>query len=183
MACNLTKGFTLDCNDGIGGVKEIFFQKWSNFATGVTINSTTGVIDGLPTTTIYRYQPNRNTGALTVTPTVNLENGTLYYLQTVELTLNKLSPDKKLELESLAKAKLAVFIRLFDDQIVMVGRTDGAFLTAGTYASGKAKGDLNGYQITITAEEQTQPEFLDAYDPTTETPFENFAGITVSPAY
>jgi hypothetical protein len=67
MACNLTKGFTLDCNEGIGGVKEIFFQKWSNFATGVTIDGTTGVIDGLPTSTIYRYQPNRNTGSLTVT--------------------------------------------------------------------------------------------------------------------
>lgn len=183
MACTLTKGFTLDCNEGIGGVKEIFFQKWSNFATGVVVDGTSAVITALPTTTIYRYQPNRNTGALTVTPTVNLENGTLFYIQTVELTLNKLSPEKRLELESLAKAKLAVFVRLFDDQIVMVGRTDGAFLTAGTYASGKAKGDLNGYQITITAEEQTQPEFLDQYDPKDEVPFENFAGITVSPAY
>jgi hypothetical protein len=65
----------------------------------------------------------------------------------------------------------------------MVGRTDGAFLTTGSYQSGKAKGDLNGYQITVNAQEPGQPDFLDPYDPNTETPFQNFATITVDPAY
>jgi hypothetical protein len=63
---------------------------------------------------------------------------------------------------------------------MMVGRTDGAFLTAGTYQSGKAKGDLNGYTLTLTAEEPDQPFFLEAY---TSTPFDNFVSITVDPAY
>jgi hypothetical protein len=77
--------------------------------------------------------------------------------------------------------KVAVFVRLYDDQIMMIGRTDGAFLTAGTYQSGKAKGDLNGYQITLTAEEPNQPDFLQDY---TTYPFDNFVPeITVNPTY
>jgi hypothetical protein len=80
----------------------------------------------------------------------------------------------------MSKAKLIVFVRLYDDQILMVGRTDGAFLTAGSYQSGKAKGDLNGYQITVNAQEPAQPDFLEAY---TADPFDNFATITVDPAY
>jgi len=111
-----------------------------------------------------------------VVPTANLENGTLYYEQTVELTLGKLSNVKKKELENMSKAKLIVFVQLYDDQIVCAGRTDGAFLTAGSYQSGKAKGDLNGYQITLNAQEPGQPDFL---EPFTSVPFDNFAGITV----
>ena len=183
MACELTTGFLLECNEGVGGVKEIFVTNWEAFASGIVVNGTTGLITDLPIAEIFRYQPNRNTGALTITPTPNLENGTLYYVQQVELTLGKLAADKKKELELLSKAKVAVFVRLYDDQILMIGRTDGAFLTAGTYQSGKAKGDLNGYQITLTAEEPNQPDFLTAYDPNTQTPFENFANIEVTPAY
>jgi|SanBayMetagenome_1026888.scaffolds.fasta_scaffold39951_2 hypothetical protein len=180
MPCLLTQGFLLDCNEGVGGVKEIFFCNWEDFQSGVTTDPATGLVDGLPTATIFRYQPNRNTGALTVVPTANLENGTLYYDQTVELTLGKLSNFKKQELENMSKAKLIVFVRLYDDQILMVGRTDGAFLTSGSYQSGKAKGDLNGYQITVNAQEPAQPDFLEAY---TADPFDNFATITVDPAY
>jgi len=180
--CLLTQGFLLQCNEGVGGVKEIFIQNFEEFGGGVTINGD-GVITAInvdPNTPLYRYQPNRNTGAITITPTPNLENGTLYYVQAVELTLGKLAPDKKKELELLSKAKVVAFVRLYDDQIMMVGRTDGAFLTAGTYQSGKAKGDLNGYQITLTAEEPGQPDFLDEY---TTLPFDNFTDLVVTPPY
>jgi hypothetical protein len=179
--CFLTQGFTLQCNEGIGGVKEVFLSNWENFESGVVL--TAGVVTTLPTATIYRYQPNRSTGALTMTPNQNLENGTLFFTQAVEFTLGKLDPDKHIEFNTLSKAKLAVFVRLYDDQILFVGRTDGGFLTAGTYQSGKAKGDMSGYMCTITAEEPELCPFLDQFDVATETPFENFAGISVIPAY
>jgi hypothetical protein len=185
MACNLTNGFLLDCNEGVGGVKEVLIANWTPFQSGVVITPTVGgdeFITELPVADVFRFQPNRNTGALTITPTPNLENGTLYYVQTVEFTLGKLDTFKRTQLQLLSKAKVAVFVRLYDDQILMVGRTDGAFLTAGTYQSGKAKGDLNGYQITLTAEEPNQPDFLEQYA-TNETPFTNFPNIDVTPPY
>lgn len=185
MACVLSTGFLLDCNEGVGGVKEIFIAPWNSFAAGVT-QDVDGIITGFTVAspvTVYRYQPNRNTGAVTITPTASLENGTLYFVQAVELTLGKLDNDKRKELENLSKAKVAVFVRLYDDQIMMCGTTDGCFLTAGTYQSGKAKGDLNGYTLTLTAEEPTQPLFLEAYT-AGDTPFSNFApDIVVDPAY
>ena len=185
MACVLSSGFLLDCNEGVGGVKEIFIASWNYFAAGVTQDGD-GIITAVTVAapvTVFRYQPNRNTGAVTITPTASLENGTLYFVQAVELTLGKLDNDKRKELENLSKAKVAVFVRLYDDQIMMVGTTDGCFLTAGTYQSGKAKGDLNGYTLTLTAEEPTQPLFLEAYT-VGDTPFSNFSpDIVVDPAY
>ena len=178
--CLLSSGFTLQCNEGIGGVKEVFLANWEDFESGVVL--TAGVVTALPEATLYRYQPNRSTGALTMTPNQNLENGTLFFTQAVEFTLGKLDPDKHIEFNVLSKAKLIAFVRLYDDQILMVGRTDGAFLTAGTYQSGKAKGDMSGYMCTITAEEPELCPFLDPYT-AGQTPFQNFVDITISPAY
>jgi hypothetical protein len=173
MACELTRGFTLDCNEGVGGVKDIYLANWNTFENGVVV--TNGIVTTLPSANVYRYQPNRNTGALTITPTSNLENGTLYYMHVLEMTLGKLDVNKKLELEELSKAKVVAFVRLYDDNILMCGRTDGMFLTAGTYQSGKAKGDLNGYTLTLTGEEPLQPDFLQ-FD---EDPFGQYGGIDV----
>lgn len=165
----------LSCNEGVGGIKDIYVGLFSDFSSGVTINGS-GLVSDLPIATLYPYQANRNTGGVTIAPNANLENGTLYYTHTVEMTLGKLDPDKKAELENLAKTRVVVFVRLFDDKMMMIGRNDGCFLTAGTFGSGKARADLNGYQITLTAEEPNQPDFLVQY---TTDPFDNFPDITV----
>jgi hypothetical protein len=175
MSCTLSRGFLLDCNEGVGGLKDIYIGKWQDFASGI-VTDVDGFITDLPTATLYPYQANRNTGGVTIAPNANLENGTLYYTHTIEMTLGKLDNDKKIELENLAKTRVAVFVRLFDDKIMMVGRNDGCFLTAGTFGSGKARADLNGYQITLTAEEPNQPDFLEQY---TTDPFDNFGNITI----
>lgn len=181
MSCVLSRGFLLSCNEGVGGVKQIYIGNYSDFANG-GIEFTSGIITDLPSATIFPYEANRNTGGVTIAPNANLENGTLYYTHTVEMTLGKLDPDKKAELEQLAKTRVVAFVRLFDDQIMMVGRQDGCFLTAGTFGSGKARADLNGYQITLTAEEPLQPDFLQPYG-VDQVPFENFPLITIwSPA-
>jgi hypothetical protein len=176
MSCNLSRGFLLECNEGVGGIKDIYIGKWSDFSTGIVESG--GFITDLPPAQLFPYQANRNTGGVTIVPNANLENGTLYYTHTIEMTLGKLDPDKKAELENLAKTRVAVFVRLFDDQIMMVGRNDGCFLTAGTFGSGKARADLNGYQITLTAEEPNQPDFLEPYAAGQE-PFENFPDISI----
>jgi hypothetical protein len=49
-----------------------------------------------------------------------------------------------------------------------------------TAQSGTAKGDLNGYNISIVAEERYPAEKLEQF---TDYPFDNFLTITVSPAY
>jgi len=188
MACELTTGFTLGCLEGIGGVKEILVANYTlpggaDFMSGVTYDAVTGEVNALPTATIYRYVPFRNSGSYIETVTKSLENGTLYFSQEVAWTFGKLNQDMRNEFLNVAKAKMIVFVRTNDDQILLVGATEGSQLTAGTVQSGAAKGDLMGYQVTTTAENLTPAVHLEPYDPTTENPFDNFPGITVSPAY
>jgi hypothetical protein len=180
MACLLTQGFTTDCLEGIGGVKEIFFQNWEDFNGGITFDGTTGEIDALPTATLYRYVPLKNSASFTETPTPSAENGTLFYAQSVTLRLGKLDATKRKELNLMVRAKLVCFVRLFSNQIVIVGRQSGCFLTGGVWQTGQANGDFSGYEIVVSADEVLPGEFTEAY---TSQPFDNFAGITVSPAY
>ena len=180
MACDLTKGFTLGCLEGIGGVKEILIANYDDFTSGITYGGTNGEVDGLPTATIYRYVPFRNSGSYVETVQKNLETGTLFFSQEIQWTFGKLSQDMRNEFLNVAKAKFIAFVRTNDDQILLVGAGEGAQLTAGTVQSGAQKADLMGYQVTATAEELAPAVHLEPY---TSVPFDNFVGITVSPAY
>ena len=77
----------------------------------------------------------------------------------------------------LGKNRLIVFVQDNNDNIWMVGRYDGAELTASTTSTGVAKGDLNGYTITLTAEEKDKAYRLESF---TSTPFDNFPDIEVA---
>jgi hypothetical protein len=177
MSCAITRGFSLLCNEGIGGVKAIYLGNFDDFNNGdVTIAN--GIVTALPAATIFEYQPNRNTGSMTMTPNSNLENGTLFFTQAVEFTIGKLEPLKHDQFNRMSKGRVVAFIQTYDDEIMMLGRTDGAFLTAGTYQTGKAKGDMNGYMVTLTAEEQELCPFLTPF--TDGVPFSNFEDIIIN---
>jgi hypothetical protein len=156
MACDLTTGFLLTCNDAVGGIKNIYLINHED-VTNVTVAA--GEMT-LANGTVFQYQPNKNTGSVTFNPTVSLENGTVFYTHQLVFTLGKLDVTKRNELEILAKAKVMAFVEMNDGQTIVLGYGMGCFMTAGTFQTGTSFGDLQGYQITITADEQNQPLFL-----------------------
>ena len=192
MACELTQGFPLSCLEGIGGVKEILLANailadGSEFMSGVTYDATTGMVETLPGTalapvTIYRYVPFRNSGSYIETVQKNLETGTLFFSQEVSWTFGKLDQDLRNEFLNIAKARMIVFVRTNDDQILLIGANEGAQLTAGTVQSGQQKADLMGYQVTVTAENLVPAVHLES-PVAGQLPFSNFIGIDVEPAY
>ena len=174
MACELTAGFELQCKDTIGGIKAIYLQQQS-FFRDITIDPTTQEVTGFPTADVYMYACPKHTGSFTEEVASSVENGTIYYTQTVTATFFKLSAARRKQLELVAKNRLIVFVLDNNNNIWMIGRTDGAEVTAMTTATGTAKGDLNGYTITFTAEEPNKAYRLESY---TDYPFDNFDNIT-----
>lgn len=174
--CELTAGFQLDCKSTIGGIKAIYLQQHEDFLSGVTIDASSEEVDGLPTKSIYKYVCPKHTGSFTEEIASSVENGTIFYTQTVTATFFALSAARRKQLELVGKNRLVVFVQDNNDNIWMVGRMDGAEVTAASTATGVAKGDLNGYTITFTAEEKSKAYRLESF---TSVPFDNFAGITV----
>jgi hypothetical protein len=176
MACELTAGFLLDCKDTIGGIKAIYVQQHADFLNGVSVDPTTLEIDGLSTASVYKYVLPKHTGSFTEEVASSVENGTIFYTQTVTATFFKLTAARRKQLELLAKNRLVVFVQDNNNNIWMIGRMDGAEVTAASTATGVAKGDLNGYTITFTAEEKDKAYRLESYS---DDPFDNFNTINV----
>jgi hypothetical protein len=176
--CNLTVGFGLGCNDTIGGVKALYFADWADVVAGVDYDNATGQVEVLPTMTIYKYVPHRNTGNWVEETTANLDTGSVFWTSTISASLKELSQTKQTELQNLAYGRWIVFVEDANRNIWMVGAQEGVLVSGGNGSTGAAKGDLNGYTLTLSAEDRYRAPRLEAY---TTVPFDNatFGTITI----
>jgi len=151
MACELSTGFTLDCKDGIGGIKKIIL---CDTVTSLTLdaNEIVTTIVGPVAGDLYTYELPTQTGSFEETINFNRDNGTVFYTQTVNVMLQKLSSAKRLELQTLAQARPMIFVNDSNDNWWAVGYEYGADLSTATAATGATLGDANGYTLAFVHE-------------------------------
>jgi len=130
--------------------------------------------------TLYRIALPRGTAYFNDNGVNDPLTGTTKFDQECTIVLHKISTTKKAQILLWLKQRLVVFVRDQNENIFMMGREDGAHCTIGNGVTGTAKGDMNGFNITFTAEERS---FAPTLSPFTTQPFDNFADVTVSPAY
>jgi len=153
MACELSTGFTLDCKDGIGGIKQIVLLDQS-LVTGITLDASQVItaIAGPIDADLYTYELPTQTGSFEETINFNRDNGTVFYTQTVNVMLHKLSAAKRKELQTVAQARVIVFVQDTNTNWWAVGYEYGADLSTATAGTGTALGDANGYTLAFTHE-------------------------------
>ena len=182
MACDITSGFTLGCRDNSGGIKNIFILSGS-------IDTITEVLDGQITAisgsgTFFKYELTKNTGDLTEAPTPSLENGTVYYEQTVNAAFHKLQASIRNQVKVLAQnPNLKIIVETnngeedpYTGKFFMVGRYRGATLSAGSATTGTTFGDANQYALTFQG---LEPQPMDEVVTTDGTLDSVLSGIVV----
>lgn len=182
MACDITSGFTLGCRDNSGGIKNIYILSGS-------ITTITEVSDGLISDisgsgTFFKYELTKNTGDLTEAPTPSLENGTVYYEQTVNAAFHKLQASIRNQVKVLAQnPDLKIVVETnngeetpYTGKFFMVGRYRGATLSAGSATSGTAFGDANQYALTFQG---LEPQPMDEIQTADGTLLDALTGIVV----
>jgi hypothetical protein len=152
MACELSTGFTLDCKDGIGGIKKIVLVDKSLVTSFNFENDEVEVINGPTAGDLYTYELPTQTGSFEETINFNRDNGTVFYTQTVNVMLHKLSTAKRVELQNVAQARVIVFVNDSNDNWWAVGYEFGADLSTATAATGTTLGDMNGFTLAFTHE-------------------------------
>lgn len=165
MACSLTlTGRSLPCRDALGGVKNVWIVT-SEFTDGLwTYDAGVGDVVASAATTAKDYVSPKNTSSFTQTVNSSIENGTIFYTQTLSLVLNKPVVADVVELTNLAKGRLAIIVQDNNDNYFVMGHTRGAELSGGTLTTGTAIGDLAGYTLEFTAEEGIPAPFHDTLD-------------------
>ncbi len=159
MACSITiSGRAFPCKDAIGGVKRIYVKEFDSDDWGAV---TAGAIDDAASAvTLYSFEVTKNSSYFTETVTASVENGTVFYAQEISVTLPKQVAADTAELYDLAKGRLCILVQDNNDNYFIAGLRRGVELTGGTHQTGTATGDLNGYQLTFTAEEAIPAPFL-----------------------
>lgn len=159
MACSITiSGRSFPCKDKIGGIKRVWIKSFDADDWGAV--SSGAISDAASAITVYGFELTKNTGSFQQTVTASVENGTVFFSQVLELTMPNLVAADNGEIYDLLKSRLCVIVQDNNDNYMIMGHTTGAEATGGTIGTGTAKGDLNGYQIQLTAEEAIPAPFL-----------------------
>lgn len=159
MACVMSTGRKLACKDTVGGIQKVFFADYGTLGTSTITNGTITAFSGA-SIALYQYDVQSASG-LSQTITSSNDNGTTFFAQSVTLILTKLDAATQVELAKLIATRPHVFIQDNNGNYLSVGLTRGC-ATNGTIATGVALGDLNGYSLTITAEEPLMAQFVNS---------------------
>ena len=155
MACILTSGYTLDCRDNVGGIETIYVTELANKNA---ITAASGVITAFTLTAGKRfwvYNIQKETASATENIPDGIANGTLYYDQSLVMTLRKLQATLRNEIYLLAQNNLMIMIKLRTGKIFLLGQNNGMELQTMASATGTAMGDASNYTLTFVGKETT----------------------------
>ena len=163
--CFLTQGLELTgcTKSNIGGVESIFIANFKQLVPGggaankfVYDDATTGqitAITGLTGDTFFQFDTVKETSSLAEAINVNVQNGTLSFVPTISLVMNKLDTEKRNLIHMLATGLLIGVVKDNNGKYWMAGFTKGLDVTAVEAGTGTALGDRNGATITMTGAE------------------------------
>ena len=147
MACNQTlSGLVKDCAPSLGGIVEVLAANRDEIGE---ITITEEKVSAIANGKFKRYQFNRNTGSMTSTYNINLENGTKYVSTDVVLVFNRMETAKRVEILALAQNDLVLIVKDANGKYWLLGKDEAVVMTAGDAQSGTARADRNGYSVTL----------------------------------
>ena len=162
MACDLSTGRSKACFDVMAGIKAVYFTTEPFGAITYDVTDTDVITAFAGTPEFFKYDLKGTTSNLVETPTKDVNNGTSFFAQALTLRFPKLDKKTHKELKLLVWASPTVVVEDFNGNQMVVGLENQADVTGGSIATGAAKGDFNGYDLTMTAEEAAPASFLES---------------------
>lgn len=159
MSCTLINGRTNPCNT-ISGIKRVYLFKYVQYLDTQIVCVPGSELISFPESNIYAFECVNATFDETFT---NDDNG-VSVNQSLSFTLKKQDAASTELLSSLLDFDLRFIVELNDGRYKIGGLYNGATVDNLTTVSGGAKQELNGYNITISANEEHTAPFVDLDD-------------------
>jgi hypothetical protein len=155
MTCVLASNRTLSCRDSVGGIKEIYVSELGNKAT--LTSATEGLISAFTLSTgkqFWTIALVKETSEFEEKIVPSTENGTRFYETDLKITLRKGDVATRNLLKLLVQNQLMIIILDRNGTYWLMGETNGADMDPSSFKSGKAMGDMNGYEVAFKAKEE-----------------------------
>jgi hypothetical protein len=162
MSCAVTKGRSEPCKDTLGGIRAVYF---ADFATAdgaftVTASEVTAIAAGL--TTVFKYETLAEGNTFDQGIIGSRESGTRVNTQTLTLVLKKQDVLTHAQIDLIVAGRPVVIVRDNNSNYHVLGITEGMETTGSTVGTGGAKSDFNGYNLTLSAQENDIAPLMDA---------------------
>ena len=158
MACTQTlTGISRDCLGNNGGIRKVWLANYDNVAS-LTVSA--GAITAISMSNSEKfklYEFARNTSSLSSNYAVNAENGTSYVESDLLMVFNRMDTSKRLEIVALAQGNLVAIVEDNNGNKWYLGKDFPVTINAGDGLTGAARGDRNGYSITLRDESAQLP--------------------------
>ncbi len=159
MSCDaLSTGRELNCKNSMGGLKAVYF---ADFGTLGTLSITNGVITGFAGTPAFFQYDLKGNSNLEQTINASRENGTVFYEQTLSLTLPFLDVETQEELIKIIDARPYCIVEDYNKNYLLIGAENGTDCSGGTIVTGAAGGDLTGFTLTQVGMEKLPAFFIE----------------------
>lgn len=151
MACILSTGYVLGCRDNTGGVQSLAIGPWeagTTYSYGLDAEILTS---SQATDSFFTFEQYTEQASATGEVTANNEFGTIFNTQNLTFIMEKMDAPTRAKFLILTQGRFRVLILTQNGQYLLMGRLNGARLSAGTNGPGKAFGDMAGFTGTLTA--------------------------------
>ena len=167
MACSQTlNGIIKDCLANRGGIVEAYIANFADVESTAVTGGKITAIAMAGTAKFHRYQFRKETGSLSSNYTIDQATGANYVVSDLVLVFNRMETTKRVEIAALALGELAVIVKDGNGAYWYLGREEGVTASAGDGLTGTARGDRNGYSITLqdVSSEMPLEVFVDGGD-------------------
>jgi hypothetical protein len=163
MACAIVGGYTLDCKDAVGGIKNIYITELANI-TAVAENAS-GYVTAITKSSGKKYfkyalEP-RFANSVTDNIQSDLKVGTVAYEQNITANFTKMNYETSFLLQQVIKNRTSIIVETQDSKYFLFGKVNGMEVNGGSKASGAAMNEFNGYNITFQGMEATFSQEVD----------------------
>ena len=157
-SCSQTlAGIAKDCAPNMGGIVEVLLANKADIASIGTADDMVNAITMESTAKFHRYNFKPNTSNMASTFQVNQENGTTYVQTLLQLVFNRMETAKRVEVTALAQGELCAIVKDANGVYWFLGFDAPLFINAGDGQTGTARGDRNGYSITLEDDSRELP--------------------------
>ena len=174
MSCSITSARGIDCRDAIGGLKAIYFcsDYCSDILAEATVSGTSYTITDAGfadwdiasgTVTVFKYDLVTDLSTFKSAVEADKATGSVMWNQTLDVVLQKVVAADLFQLGLISKNRAQIFVQDSNDNVYLMGITDGCYLTGGdSIATGTSRSDMNGLTLSFTAKEQAPLYILPA---------------------
>lgn len=182
MSCALTAGYSIPCGQLVGGIKAAYMSEdqavdipaLAGFAA--SSSSITAVTSGTAVE-FWEFELKKELSTFTNTTTREPANGTVFESQSATLVFHGDATRNYETFHKLATGRRNVWILDNQNQLFLLGATQGMDVTSVAFEPGTSYGDMVGYRMELTGSE---PALYFGAAGTAADPFNGITGVSIN---